>query len=426
MKNKLISKILFLKQIIIFGSRKLQLASILLTFILTQTIIPCTTAIVSGKATDDGRPLLLKNRDADALQNKLVYFFDGKYRFIGLVNSEDKDNKDVWCGFNSAGFGIMNSASYNLKLNDDTTKISDLEGRIMKMALETCVTLEDFEKLLNDLPKPLGVEANFGAIDAAGGAAYYETDNFKFIKYDVNDPVVAPNGYLIRTNFSIAGEDNKGYGYIRYATASGLFENQIKNGKISFEFLINDVPRCLVHSFTKTDLAKSLPENDKNDNFIFFRDYIPRHSTSAAIVVQGVKENESASLTTMWTILGFPLTSVIIPVWLLEDGTMPKVLQADETGNAPICDLALKLKDKVFSDQNDASENYLNLSALMNKENSGVRQKLIPIEEQILTKSKNILSDFKMYGINYSEAKEFYKWIDNEVYNEIKSKFKLN
>jgi hypothetical protein len=140
----------------------------------------------------------------------------------------------------------------------------------------------------------------------------------------------------------------------------------------------------------------------------------------------GVKENESASLTTMWTILGFPLTSVIIPVWLLEDGMMPKVLQVDETGNAPLCNVALQLKDKVFSSQNDASENYLNLSALMNKENSGVRQKLIPIEEQVIAKAKHILTDFRKNGIKYSEAKEFYNWIDNDVYNEIKSKFKLN
>ena len=220
---------------------KIFFGSFIIFLISVISIFPCTTAVVSGKATDDGRPLLLKNRDADALQNKLVYFFDGKYRFIGLVNSEDKENKDVWCGFNAAGFGIMNSASYNLKINDTTT-ISDLEGRIMKLALETCATLEDFEKLLNDLPKPLGVEANFGVIDATGGAAYYETDNFKFIKYDVNDPSVAPNGYLIRTNYSVAGEDNKGYGYIRYATASGLFENQTKDGKLSFEFLINYVP----------------------------------------------------------------------------------------------------------------------------------------------------------------------------------------
>ena len=401
------------------------LKSFVVFFISIIPIYPCTTAVVSGKVTNDGRPLLLKNRDADALQNKLVYFFDGKYRFIGLVNSDDKENKDVWCGFNAAGFGIMNSASYNLKMND-TIKLSDLEGRIMKEALETCATLEDFEKLLNELPKPLGVEANFGVIDANGGAAYYETDNFKFIKYDVNDPAVAPKGYLIRTNFSVAGEDNKGYGYIRYATASELFENQIRNKKLSFEFLINDVPRCLVHSFTKTDLTKSLPANESETDFVYFRDYIPRHSSSAAIVVQGVNEKESASLTTMWTILGFPLTSVIIPVWLLEDGTMPNVLQADETGNAPLCNVALQLKDKVFSSQNDASENYLNLSALMNKENSGVRQKLIPIEEQVLAKAKSLLTDFRKTGIKYSEAAEFYDWIDTELYNAIKSKFKLN
>ncbi|HEX7357955.1 MAG TPA: hypothetical protein VF270_09625 [Ignavibacteriaceae bacterium] len=402
---------------------KIIFTLVVFLFIVSNTN-PCTTAVISGKATDDGRPLLLKNRDADALQNKLVYFFDGRFKFIGLVNSSDKENKEVWCGFNEAGFGIMNSASYNLKIND-TTKLSDLEGRIMKMALERCSTLEDFEKMLNDLPKPLGVEANFGVIDANGGAAYYETDNFKFIKYDVNDPAVAPNGYLIRTNFSIAGEDNKGYGYIRYATASNLFENKIKDEKISFEFLINDVPRCLIHSFTNTDLAKNLPD-EKSEEFVYFRDYIPRHSTSAAIVAQGVKENESASLTTMWSILGFPLTSVVIPVWLNDDGMFPKVLQADETGNAPICDLALKLKDKVFSHQNDASENYMNLSALMNKENSGVRQKLIPVEEQVLVKAKNMLSEFRNSGIKYSEVKQFYNWIDNDVYNEIKSKFNLN
>ncbi len=99
----------------------------------------------------------------------------------------------------------------------------------------------------------LGVEANFGVIDANGGAAYYETDNFKFIKYDANDPSVAPNGYLIRTNFSVAQRIR----YIRYATA----ENQTKKEKLSFEFLINDVPRCLfIHLPTDPDLT----------NYIFF------------------------------------------------------------------------------------------------------------------------------------------------------------
>ena len=227
---------------------------------------------------------------------------------------------------------------------------------------------------------------------------------------------------MIRTNYSFAGDENKGYGYIRYATASDLFANQYESGKISFEFLIKDVPRCLVHSFTKTDLSKSLPESEADKNFVFFRDYIPRHSTSAAIVVQGIKQGESVSLTTMWTILGFPLASIVIPVWLLDDGSMPKILQADETGNAPLCDLALKLKEKVFPIQNDATENYLNVAALMNKKNTGVRQNLIPIEEQVLSKSKEHLNKWRKDGINIQELKDFYLWIDSVVFDQIKSK----
>ena len=381
-------------------------------------IWPCTTAVVSGKATDDGRPLLLKNRDAASLQNRLVYFFDGKYRFIGLVNSEDKENKEVWCGFNEAGFGIMNSTSYNLKIND-TTKLADQEGKLMKTALEQCTTIEDFERLLQMLPKPLGVEANFGVIDAKGGAAYFETDNFKFTKYDVNDPIVAPNGYLIRTNFSISGEENKGLGYIRYATAKGLFENLMKDRKISFEFLVNDIPRCLIHSFTHTNLTINLPENLDDTCYVYFKDFIPRYSTSTAVVIQGIKENESPSLITMWTMLGFPLTSITIPVWILSDGSMPAILQADETGDAPLCKLALNLKSKIISEQHDAKENYLNLAALMNKENTGIRQRLIPIEEEVILKAKEKLFTWRMNGINESEVKMFYNWIDNILFQKI-------
>jgi hypothetical protein len=279
--------------------------------------------------------------------------------------------------------------------------------------------------MLSEHSKPLGVEANFGVIDAHGGAAYYETDNFSFKKFDANDPETAPNGYLIRTNYSFSGTDNKGYGYIRYSTASDLFARQNESGKISFEFLIKDVPRCLVQSFTKTDLTKSLPQSPGDKNYVYFRDYIPRYSTSAAIVVQGIKEGEASALTTMWTILGFPLSSVVIPVWLVDDGSIPKILQADETGNAPLCNLALKLKDRVFPDQNDASENYLDLAALMNKENTGVRQKLIPLEEQIISKANKYLYDWRGNGIKQKQVDEFYEWIDSFVIKDIKSRFSI-
>jgi hypothetical protein len=400
----------------------IKLFSFLTIFIIfSVNLHPCTTAIVSGRATDDGRPLLLKNRDADALQNRLVYFSEGKFRFVGLVNSEDKNNKEVWAGFNSAGFAIMNSASYNLKGND-TTKLADLEGVIMKLALSQCATLEDFENLLTGLPKPLGVEANFGVIDAQGGAAYYETNNFTFIKYDANDPEVAPDGYLIRTNYSFSGTGNKGFGYIRYATAEKLFSDKFSNGKISYNFLISDVPRSLNHSYTKINLTSNLPLNNKDVTYAYFRDFIPRYFSSAAVAVQGIKDGEDPSLTTMWSILGFPLTSVIVPVWLTEDGSLPGILEADNSGNSALSTLALKLKDMVFSPQNDAKENYINVAALMNKEETGIRQKLIPVENEILSRSAEKLNTWRTSGLNQSEVKELYNWFDEYLLSEIQDK----
>ena len=86
----------------------------------------CTTAIVSGKYTVDGRPLLFKHRDTGFLQNKLMYFSDGKYDYIATVNSVDKKGNEVWAGFNSAGFAIMNSEAYNLNVGD-TTQLKDQE-----------------------------------------------------------------------------------------------------------------------------------------------------------------------------------------------------------------------------------------------------------------------------------------------------------
>jgi hypothetical protein len=382
-------------------------------------IIPCTTVIISGKATKDGRPLLLKNRDSDFLQNRLMYFNDGKYPYIGLVNSEDKAGKSVWGGFNKAGFAIMNSASYNLKRND-TTKIADREGEVMKLALQKCSTIQEFEQLLRDLPKPLGVEANFGVIDAFGGAAYYETDNFNFKKYDVNDPAVAPNGYIVRTNFSCSGEEDKGSGYIRFNTAESLMKDACKKGELDYDFLLNSLTRSLKHSLTNTDLTKNLPKNYDDSKFVWFQDYIPRTSTSSAVLIQGIKKGENTQSTTFWSIVGFPLTSVIVPVWLTDSGALPSVLTADENGLAPLCSYALKLKAKLFPPAKGYGEKYMDISKLMNKSKTGLRQKLIPVEKEIVKKGESALKLIRQNKAGDAEITAYYKWVDEYVLSSYK------
>jgi len=77
--------------------RKIALLSVLsLVLIFSVQTFACTTFLISGKYTADGKPLLFKNRDSDQMQNALAFFNDGKYKCIGLVNGTADWNKEVW------------------------------------------------------------------------------------------------------------------------------------------------------------------------------------------------------------------------------------------------------------------------------------------------------------------------------------------
>jgi hypothetical protein len=364
----------------------------LLFLAILQPVLACTTAIISGKFTPDGRPLLWKNRDTGDLDNKLMYFTDGKYDYIGLVNSKDSTGKEVWTGMNTAGFAIMNSASYNLNSTEDADAAVN-EGKVMRQALQQCATVDDFENFLKTLPKPYGIEANFGVIDASGNGAYFETSNNSYFKIDVNDPVAAPMGYLIRTNYSFTGKPDQGQGYIRYLTAEKLFYQASATSNLTPEFILQDAARCLYHSLTETDLRQIL--TTQNDKFVWFADFIPRFSTSASVVIQGIKEKESPLLMTMWTVLGFPLCSVAYPVWLNDEHQLPALLMADGAGNAPLCDNALRLKDRCFPVKRGHGEDYLNLTALFNSQNNGIMQQLAPLEVEIFTETNSRLKSWR-------------------------------
>jgi len=403
---------------------RILLFMIICTLIKFSTSISCTTAIVSGNFTNDGRPLLFKHRDTGTLQNKLMFFEDGKFEYIGLVNSTDSLGNEIWAGCNSAGFGIMNSASYNLNTND-TTSIKDREGFIMKQALQTCVTVDDFEQLLQNQSKPLGVEANFGVIDANGGAAYFESGNFTYTKIDANDPKIAPFGYVIRSNYSFTGDRENGYGFIRYQTAEKLFYQAAQTNTLSYKFILQKVSRCLKHSLTKIDLTNNLPKNSDESHFVNFRDFIPRNSSASTVVVQGVKKEESSEFTTMWTILGFQLCSVAVPTWVKGGKSLPEILVADETGNAPLCDMALKLKDKCLPLKRGSGKYYLNLTAVMNQNGAGILQKIFPLENKILSLAESYRKLWREKGLNKKQLNEFYKIVDDLVFSEYQKQFGL-
>ena len=391
----------------------------------------CTTAVISGKYTKDGRPMLWKNRDTWAVNNVIMYFDDAKYPYLGLVNSKDRKGKSIWIGMNSTGFAIMNSASYNLNLHSDA-KLSGYEGRAMKDALATCSTIEEFEAFLDNLEKPTGLEANFGVIDAKGGAAFYEIGNDGYVKFDANDSRVAPFGYLIRANYSFTGDLGKeSSGYIRYNAVNEVFYQKQSTVGLTPKDIEQEMTKGLYNSLTKRDLYKiygDIPEN--TPKYEILQDYIPRTGSASSVVVQGVKEGENPNLATMWSNVGFPLASVMVPTWLDGSVDLPYVVKYnDDIKDSPVCYAALKLKkEKIINIRwGKFAARYFNVNAIVNKDGSGITQIINKKEDEIYSKATDLQNNWRNNGtVNSKELKKFYKWIDQLVIDTYNQNFDIN
>ncbi|MFI3240899.1 MAG: hypothetical protein R3Y22_10040, partial [Bacteroidales bacterium] len=318
-------------------------ALILMILLAVPASMACTSAIVSGELTENGRPLLWKNRDTGELNNKIerVAARKGEYEFVALFNSPDLNNSEAWIGYNIKGFAIMNTASYNLK--DDDVKDMDKEGLVMAIALKKCVTVDDFEELLKTLPRPMGVEANFGVIDAYGNGAYFETNNHSYTKFDLKD---ATDGILVRTNYSYSSDDVDGaYGYIREQNAKDILAPYVASKSVTPAVFTEEVSKRFYHSLIGRDYA------DGVERWIVDQDFIPRRSSSASVVIEGVNSVEDVDLTTMWVGMGYPPVAELHPVWLWKDksASMDSELAADtETYRSKVCDRAMERKEKAF------------------------------------------------------------------------------
>ena len=305
--------------------RRLLLSLLFLVFALPGFC--CTAVIISGKATADGRPLMLKHRETNHLDNAVGYFRGPSYSFIGLVNASSAWDGEVWTGTNEAGFSIMNTASYNIKDDDVPASEMDKEGVLMFKALGICGSLADFEFLLDTLSRPLGVEANFGVIDARGGAAWYEVNNHSWVKYDVNE---MPLGYRVVTNFSESGRRKDYKGVERYETASEIFRE-----------ILGSQPYRINHSDIINNVSRTFRGKEKGSAYV-----IPRKMTSASIVVEGVAPGENPLHTVMWTVLGYPPCGVALPLLVGNGCTLPRcVMPFEECFHSQMGNLAMKRKE---------------------------------------------------------------------------------
>lgn len=370
----------------------------------------CTSVIISGKATKDGRPLMWKNTDTQNMNHRLIYSDFRGYPLIGIVRSDatDETRASIWIGTNSQGFSIMNTMSYNLT----EESIGTNNGALMRRALEACKNVTEFKHYLDTLRRPMKVSANYGVIDAEGNAAYFETFSDGYHMVDVNDQSNAPNGYLVYTNFSYNGKYDAGQGYIRYQTANDIFAKGAPEKLFSPQWIINNLSRSFYHSLTGVDLRSNEALSLFKNGLFPDSDFIPRRITANACVIQGVKKGENPELTTFWAVLGYPPCSIAIPAWVKAANNNSYLLKkSDDSYNSPMCDKALAIKSNVFAITRGNGDKYLNFNKLFNAKGTGYIQLIEPVEEKIFEISNRKIDQWRKTGIILSEMNSLTKEI---------------
>ncbi len=381
----------------------------IVAIVLSIDAIACTSAIFSGKTTKDGRPLMWKNRDTGELNNRLENFRGPIYSYTALVNSPDSKG-ETWAGSNEAGFCIMNTASYNLAV--EKLKEVDGEGVLMAKALGVCKNLKDFENFLDTLKRPMPIEANFGVIDADGGAAYYEVNSRTWSKTDVNDPHVAPQGYVVYSNYSYTGRYDAGMGYVRFATADNTINKAIaRHIPITPKWIMDNLSRSFYHSVLDVDLVKS-NITAATDGWFIDQDFIPRKSTSAVSIFQGVKKGEDPKNTIFWCALGYGPLAVTIPVFMKYQ-ILPDVMvkHTEEPYNSELCDAVLKVKEEVFPIKRGNGSKYFRFGKLYNKDGNGYMQQLSSVENSIFDAAESLIEKLRNGKLAKKDVEQF-----NSVY----------
>jgi hypothetical protein len=356
----------------------------------------CTIAVLSGDATPDGRPILWKNRDAGYLDNEVVYFNDGIWKYVALVNAGDLAN--AWIGVNERGFAILNALSYNLP---DTVAGGITNGQLMKTALQRCSTVLDFENYLRETNKT-GREnpANLAVIDASGGAAVFEAAGRNFVRFDARN---APDGFLARTNFSLAGDTS----YVntwRYRRCRELVKKGLGEDGVDVAYLLQHVARDL-HAWNldpyPLPFRGTPPGYPGSYGYVETTETINRRTSVAGGAILGVRPGEDPLLSAFYPVVGPPVVTIPIPVWVAAGPTPPEL---NGQFTSPLCDLARSRALACYDDYTHSQ--LINTFKLVSGNNryAGFLTRAERVERWIFPEAQKWLRRWREFGVNPVEV----------------------
>ncbi len=301
---------------------------LLLTVIAAMAYITadaCSSAIIAPRASKEGGAILWKHRDQTKNPaSKIKHFTDGTYSYTALVSASVK-SESAFAGLNSAGFGIISTATKNLPIDKSDTTGYKHSGQILRYALRECATVDEFEQTLRTKKRSSAFQGNIGVADSTGAAAYFEVWGSGYKRYDVEQ---TKHGYDIRTNFSFAGSvEKRGTTERRHRSLEAMME-----GKRSFE------------SKDFFAYSRSYFSSDKGDVLLSDKPYtctnytVPRSSSIACIVIV-CGANPRMDVT-----VGHPVAGFQIPVWVESGDRLPQCIATRE-----MFDLAHKFTSKAYT-----------------------------------------------------------------------------
>jgi len=266
----------------------------------------CTIGVAIGYSTEDGRPLLWNPRDyASAPDNEVIYVTSYPYKFISVSTAGNTTYTRM--GLNEHGFAIVNALSVDLPLGTSGPN----NGVLMRDVLGKCRTVAEFQNYL-DSANITGrqTRGNIGVIDSTGAAVMFEIGDTVYWKFDAAN---SPNGYIIKTNFTINGGGSSGIE--RFNRSTQLINNFYDGDSLNYRNII----RYQMRDFSDAN-SNPVPVPFPGHwvpgspyGYVNCEKSICRHSSISAAVIHGVLPAEPAGFSTMWTILGQPATSVAIP-----------------------------------------------------------------------------------------------------------------
>jgi len=371
----------------------------------------CTIGVACGTSTQDGRPMIWKTRDYNAEPNNVVHYNNSMdYSFIYVAGA---GSSGVRMGINEHGVAIANSSSGDLPDGSDTGL---LNGGLIKEGLGGCLTVEEFQDLLDNTNiSGRRTNGNFVIIDSTGAAALFEVGEKIYWRYDASDYA---SGYILRTNFAINGGGSSGIERFNRTTKliGDFYSGDSLNHKSILRYQMRDFSdnTSQPYSVPFDGIVGAAPHG-----YIDTEKSICRNSSVSAVVISGILPGEYPELSTMWTFLGQPATTVALPYW-------PVDFPPQESGgeyHSDLCNVSLQIKDQIFDYSSDAS--FINTYKLLNGNGGGLWSNTFPFEDNVFNEVEKYMTRWRaletlpasrMKAVEDSLAKNAKTYLQNCLY----------